>query len=280
MTATGNHPCLLKAIRYVVLIMGVAIVVVPFLYMLSVSFKLPAYTLELPPRLIPNPITLENYKQVFAQPNMLLYFGNSLFVATISTLSTVAISALMAYAFALMHFTGKNLLFSVLLVGMMIPPVMLIIPQFLVAKELKLLNTLAGLIFVYITMNLSMQTFLLRGVFGNVPRDLLDAALVDGGTQWTLFRRVVLPLSTPGLAVVTIFTFLYSWDEFPWADVAIQDVTKRTLPIAIALFQRPDLTEWGQVFALSIIALIPVLIVYIVFQRYFVTGVAMTGLKG
>jgi multiple sugar transport system permease protein len=253
---------------------------VPFLYMLSVSFKPPAYTLELPPRLIPNPITLANYKLVFAQQNMLIYFGNSLFVAVISTLGTVAISSLMAYAFALMHFAGKSVLFSILLVGMMIPPVMLIIPQFLVAKDLKLLNTLPGLILVYITMNLSMQTFLLRGVFSGVPRDLLDAALVDGGTQWTLFRRVVLPLSTPGLAVVVIFTFLYSWDEFPWADVAIQDVTKRTLPIAIALFQRPDLTEWGQVFALSVVALIPVLIVYIVFQRCFVTGVSMTGLKG
>jgi multiple sugar transport system permease protein len=162
----------------------------------------------------------------------------------------------------------------------MLPPVMLIIPQFLVAKDLKLLNSLAGLIVVYITMNLSLQTFLLRGVFAGVPRDLLDAALVDGGTQWTLFRRIVLPLSKPGLAVVVIFTFLYSWDEFPWAHVTIQDVTRRTLPVAIALFLRPDLTEWGQVFALSVIALIPVLIVYVVFQRYFVTGVAITGLKG
>lgn len=270
----------LSALRYAVLIFGVALVVVPFLYMLSTSFKPPAYTLEVPPRLIPSQITLDNYAQVFAQQNMLIYFGNSLFVAVISTLGTVAVSALMAYAFALMHFPGKNLLFSILLIGMMIPPVMLIIPQFLVSKELKLLNSLAGLIVVYITMNLSLQTFLLRGVFGGVPRDLLDAALVDGGTQWTLFRRIVLPLSKPGLAVVVIFTFLYSWDEFPWAHVAIQDVTRRTLPVAIALFQRPDLTEWGQVFAISVIALIPVLIVYVIFQRYFVTGVAITGLKG
>jgi multiple sugar transport system permease protein len=280
MNAPGTKRWLFGPIRYLLLIAGVAIVIVPFLYMVSVSFKPPAYTLELPPRLIPNPFTLENYRAVLAQKNMLIYFGNSLFVAVISTFGTVMISSLMAFAFALMHFSGKNILFSILLIGMMIPPVMLIIPQFLVAKDLKLLNSLAGLILVYITMNLSMQTFLLRGVFSAVPRDLLDAAMVDGGTQWTLFRRVVLPLSTPGLAVVVIFTFLYSWDEFPWADVAIQDVTKRTLPIAIALFQRPDLTEWGQVFALSVIAVIPVLIVYLVFQRYFVTGVAMTGLKG
>jgi ABC-type glycerol-3-phosphate transport system permease component len=280
MSAAGNRHWLSGLIRYALLLGGMALVVVPFLSMLSTSFKPPAYTLELPPRLIPSQITLDNYVQVFAQQNMLIYFGNSLFVAVISTLGTVAISALMAYAFALMRFPGKGALFSVLLIGMMIPPVMLIIPQFLVAKDLKLLNSLAGLIVVYITMNLSLQTFLLRGVFAGVPRDLLDAALVDGGTQWTLFRRIVLPLSKPGLAVVVIFTFLYSWDEFPWAHVAIQDVTRRTLPVAIALFLRPDLTEWGQVFALSVIALIPVLIVYVVFQRYFVTGVAITGLKG
>jgi len=179
-----------------------------------------------------------------------------------------------------MTFRGKNLLFSILLIGMMIPPVMLIIPQFLVAKELQLLNNLLGLIVVYITMNLSMQTFLLRGAFSSVPQDLLDAALIDGGNQWTLFRWIVLPLSRAGLAVVIIFTFLYSWDEFPWAHVAMKETAKRTLPIAIALFRRPDLTEWGQLFAMSAIALLPVLVVYIVFQRYFVAGIATTGLKG
>jgi multiple sugar transport system permease protein len=234
----------------------------------------------MPPQLFPRVITLDHYQEVFAKENLLIYFGNSLFVAVISTGSTVLISSLLAYAFARMRFRGKNALFSILLLGMMIPPVMLIIPQFLVAKELHLLNNLLGLIVVYITMNLSMQTFLLRGVFAGVPQDLLDAALIDGGDQWTLFRRIVLPLSKPGLAVVTIFTFLYSWDEFPWAHVAMKEATRRTLPVAIALFRRPDLTEWGQLFAMSIIALLPVLVVYIIFQRYFVAGIATTGLKG
>jgi multiple sugar transport system permease protein len=125
-----------------------------------------------------------------------------------------------------------------------------------------------------------MQTFLLRGFFEGIPRDLEEAALMDGASRWTIFRRIILPLSGPGLAVVTIFTFLYSWDEFPWANVAIKEATHRTLPIAIALFQSQHLTEWGQVFAASIVALIPVVIVFVIFQRHFIHGIATTGIKG
>jgi multiple sugar transport system permease protein len=163
---------------------------------------------------------------------------------------------------------------------MMIPPVMLIIPQFIVAKQLGLLDSLPGLVVIYVTMNLSMQTFLLRGFFEGIPRDLEEAAMIDGAGPLTIFWRIVLPLSRPGQAVVTIFTFLYSWDEFPWAHVAIKETTRRTLPIAIALFQSQHLTEWGQVFAASIVALVPVVAVFTLFQRYFIRGIAASGLKG
>jgi multiple sugar transport system permease protein len=129
-------------------------------------------------------------------------------------------------------------------------------------------------------MNISMQTFLLRGVFENVPRDLEEAALIDGGGPWTIFWRIILPLSWPGISVVIINTFLYSWEEFAWANVAIKNSSQRTLPIAIALFQSEHLTEWGQVFAASLVALVPVLIIFILFQRHFVQGISTTGLKG
>jgi multiple sugar transport system permease protein len=162
---------------------------------------------------------------------------------------------------------------------MMIPPVMLIIPQFLVAKSLQLFSHL-GLILVYTTMNIAMSTFLLRGVFESVPRELEEAALIDGGGNWAIFSRIILPLSLPGLAVVTINTFLYSWEEFAWANVAIKNASQRTLPIGIALFQSEHLTEWGQVFAASLLALVPVVLVFLIFQRYFVQGISTTGLKG
>jgi multiple sugar transport system permease protein len=248
--------------------------------MLITSLKPQAYIFEMPPRLWPREASLHNYRVALSKDLFDLYFANSLVVAIASTVLTVLISSLLAYAFARMKFPGRELVFYIFLLGMMIPPVMLIIPQFIIAKKLGLLDSLLGLVLVYITMNLPMQTFLLRGYFEGIPRDLEEAAVIDGASQWTIFRRIVLPLSRPGLAVATIFTFLYSWDEFPWAQVAIRDTTKRTLPIAIALFQSEHLTEWGQVFAASIVALIPVVIVFVIFQRHFIRGIATTGLKG
>jgi multiple sugar transport system permease protein len=187
---------------------------------------------------------------------------------------------MLAYGFSRLDFPGKEPLFYILLLGMMIPPVMLIVPQFIIAKNLDLLDTYQGLVLVYITMNLSINTFLLRGYFDNTPRDLEEAALIDGASRWQIFWRIVLPLSRPGLAVTAIFTFLYSWDEFPWAHVAVKETSRRTLPIAIALFQSQHLTEWGQVFAASIVALLPVVIVFVSLQRYFIRGIATSGMKG
>lgn len=269
-----------RALTYLLLIGGMAVVAVPFWYMVVTSLKPQTLIFEVPPRLWPQLITLRNYQEALSKDLFGLYFLNSLLVAVAATSTTVLTSSLLAFAFARLQFAGKRILFPVLLLGMMIPPVMLIIPQFLVAKELGLLNTHLGLILVYVTMNLSMQTFLLTGFFEDIPEELEDAARIDGAGSWTIFWRIVLPLSRPGLAVVTIFTFLYSWDEFPWAHVAIQETTRRTLPIAIALFQAQHLTEWGQVFAASIVALLPIVIVFVVFQRYFIRGIATSGLKG
>jgi ABC-type glycerol-3-phosphate transport system permease component len=269
-----------KVITYALLSLGIVIVLIPFWYMLVTSFKPQSYIFEMPPRLWPKEITLKNYTEALGKDLFWLYFLNSLIVSISSTAGTVIISSMLAYAFAHLKFPGREFLFYVFLLGMMIPPVMLIIPQFIIAKQLDLLNKYLGLVVMYVTMNLSMQTFLLRGFFEGIPRDLKEAALIDGASQWKIFWRIVMPLSRSGIAVVTIFTFLYSWDEFPWANVAITETTRRTLPIAIAFFQSQHLTEWGQVFAASIVALIPVVIVFTIFQRHFIRGIATTGLKG
>lgn len=269
-----------KIITYALLIFGLVIVVVPFWYMLITSLKPQAFIFEMPPRLWPSEVTLKNYIEALSKDYFGLYFLNSLFVASVTTVTTIFVSSMLAYAFARLEFPGKKVLFYIFLLGMMIPPVMLIIPQFIVAKHLDLLEKFTGLILVYVTMNISMQTFLLRGFFEGIPKDLEDAALIDGASNWTIFWKVIFPLSRPGIAVVTIFTFLYSWEEFPWAHVAIKETSKRTLPIAIALFQGQHLTEWGQVFAASLVSLVPVVIVFVLFQRHFIRGIATTGLKG
>lgn len=265
---------------YFLLLAGTVIVLLPFWYMLITSLKPQAFIFELPPRLWPSEISLINYQKALETDQFGLYFMNSLFVAVVTTVSTLMVSSLMAYAFARLKFRGKEFLFYFLLSGMMVPPVMLIIPQFIIAIFLDLTDKFLGLILVYITMNLSMQTFLLRGYFEGLPSEIEDAALVDGASRWKVFWKIVLPLSRPGLAVVTIFTFLFAWEEFPWANVAIKETTKRTLPIAIALFQSQHLTEWGQVFAASIMGIIPVVIVFAVFQKYFIRGISTSGIKG
>jgi multiple sugar transport system permease protein len=269
-----------KASTYLLLTVGAAVVLMPFVFMLTTSLKPQTLMFEFPPRLLPTEATLDNYTAVIEGDRFGLYFLNSLTVAITATALTLLVSSMLAYAFARLDFPGKEPAFYVLLLGMMIPPVMLIIPQFIVAKNLGLLSTLTGLIVVYVTMNLALQTFLLRGFFEAIPRDLEEAAFIDGAGRWRILWRIVLPLSRPGLAVVAIFTFLYSWDEFPWAHVAIQEVSKRTLPIAIALFHGQHVTQWGRVFAASMIALIPVVVVFAVFQRYFIRGISTSGMKG
>lgn len=271
---------IIRIISYAILVLGLGLVAIPLWYMVSTAFKPQTMIFEMPPDFWPDPSTWDNFIKALTTDRFGLYFWNSVEVALTSTVLTVLISSMMAYAFARLRFPGKEALFYLLLLGMMVPPVMLIIPQFIVVHWLDLYNNLWGLILVYVTMNIAMQTFLLRGVFEGIPRDLEEAALIDGGSNWTIFWKIVLPLSGPGLAVVIINSFLYSWEEFTWANVNIADSIHRTLPIGIALFQSEHLTEWGQVFAASLIALVPVVIVFVVFQRYFIQGISTTGLKG
>lgn len=269
-----------KILSYIVLGLGLVIVAIPFWYMISTAFKPQTMVFELPPQIWPDPSTLNNFVKALTTDKFGLYFLNSAKVTIISTFLTVLISSMLAFAFARLNFKFKEPLFYLLLLGMMVPPVMLIIPQFVISHWLNLYNNLWGLILVYVTMNISMQTFLLRGVFEGVPKDLEEAAMIDGGSPWTIFTKIVLPLSRPGLAVVTINSFLYSWEEYSWANVNIGDAANRTLPIGIALFQTEHLTEWGQVFAASLVALVPVVIIFIFFQKYFVQGISTTGMKG
>ena len=162
----------------------------------------------------------------------------------------------------------------------MVPTMMLIVPQFLLAKELHLLDSYAGLVVFYVGGTLALNTFLLRSFFQDIPRELEEAMVVDGAGPWKRYRQLILPLSRPALATVAIFTFLASWDEFVWALTIINDPEKRTLPIAIALFQGQYATSWGIVFAASAIAVVPVIAIFIALQRQFIGGIAAGAVKG
>lgn len=266
--------------RYAVLIVGACVMVTPFLYMVSTSFKTQTYVLTIPPQFIPIPATTENYQEALGSQNFALYFLNSLIIAIISTAGSVLFSSMMAFAFARFRFPGREFAFRLLLAGLTIPAVMLLIPQFILAKNLHLLDSLGGLIFFYIAGSLSLNTFLLRGFLASIPMELDQAMQVDGANAWTRYWRLALPLARPALATAIIFTFLNCWDEYPIALTMINGTEHAPLPLAIANYQGQHATQWGLVFAASLIAVVPVIVVFLVFQRYFVQGLTAGAVKG
>lgn len=265
--------------RLALLSAGAVVMILPFAYMLSTSFKPNALVLSIPPQFLPHHATTSNYTQAWSSNQFGHYFVNSLWVAVVTTVAAVLLSAMMAYALARFRFPGRAVAFGLILVGLMVPGLMMLIPQFLLAKKLLLLNSLWGLVVFYTGGNLALNTFLLRSFFQDIPWELEEAMVVDGGGPWTRFWRLILPLSRPALAVVAIFTFLASWDEFTWALTIINDPNKYTLPIGIALFQGQHSTSWGLVFAASAIAIGPVIAIFAVFQRQFVSGIATGAVK-
>jgi multiple sugar transport system permease protein len=266
--------------RLVLLSLGAVVMIVPFAYMLATSLKPNSLALEVPPQFIPRNPTTANYRDAWSSNQFGRYFVNSLGVAFATTAVSVLLSSMMAFAFARLRFRGRRLLFALLLVGLMVPTIMLIVPQFLLAKQLLLLDSYLGLVVFYAGGSLALNTFLLRSFFQDIPRELEEAMVVDGAGAWKRYWQLIMPLSRPALATVAIFTFLASWDEFIWALTIINDPSKRTLPIAIALFQGQYATSWGIVFAASVIAVLPVIAIFIALQRQFIGGITAGALKG
>ncbi len=267
-------------ILYTLAVVGGVIMIFPFLWMVSNALKENVFVIEYPPVLIPTNPSLGNFVKAWNAQNFQLYFRNSALVASVSTFLTVFFSALIAYAFARFKFPGREFLFFTILIVLMVPDVTLIIPRFQVAKVLGLRDSLWGLIVVYVAGSASANMFLLRGFFESLPKELEEAVLIDGGNYLTVFFRVIIPLSTPALATVAIFSFLGHWDEFTWALTAIDNPTRRTLPVAIYSFIGQHGTEWGLVFAAMIIALIPVLGLFIALQKHFTAGLTAGSVKG
>jgi len=277
----GQHEARIRRIAtYALAVAFGLIMIAPFVLMVSTAFKPHAYVLEIPPQLIPEEPTLDNFVRAWSSGDLPRYFLNSVVVTLLSTALSVTLAATLGFTFARYAFPGRRVLFAALLFTMMVPGMLLLIPQFIVARDLGLLNSLWGLIIVYAVMNLGLNTFLLRGFYASMPQELFDAAAVDGAGPWRAFRSIALPLSKPGLATVTIFSWLLAWDEFTWAITILADQELYTLPIGIRNLQVANQTEWGLVFAASLMALAPVLILFVALQRQFVSGAFVGATKG
>ena len=270
-------------LRYLLLAVGTVICVLPMVYMISTSLRPNGALYEYPPRFFPRweALTLENYEYILSQSKFYLNFLNSVFVSLSSVALAAAVSSAMAFVMGKFHFRGKKLLFGFIILTMIIPGTTMIVPQFELATHLGLVNRLWGLIPFYVAWVIPFSTFMIKGFMEGIPDEITEATYIDGASVWTVYVRISLPLAAPAIASVSIFNFLTAWEEYPWANTVINDNDLRTLPIAIAgFFGQHQFTQWGYVFAMSVMTLIPVVLVFITFQRFFVQGLTAGGVKG
>jgi len=269
-----------RLVQISIMVFLVLLMVLPFLWMLSTSLKSQQYILQTTPQLIPDPLTFESYTQLADRVNLGRTFFNSTFVALVTMVGQLVISSMAAYAFSRMEWRGRNTLFVLYLATMMIPSVVLVIPQFILVRSLGWVNSYAALIIP--SLSSAFGTFLLRQFFMGLPKDFEEAAFIDGANYFTIFWRVTLPLAQPALATLAIFSFMGSWNAYLWPLFAARREEVMTLPIALATLQAGPraLTEWNMVMAGSVVSVIPILVVYLLAQRWFVQGVVSSGIKG
>lgn len=275
-----NRQLLARIAIYAILVIFALLFLMPLLWMLSTSFKPKSqwFTREL--YWIPKTFTLQNYTILLSNSTTPIFrwFVNSLGVGVVVTTLILLIDSLAAYAYARMEFRGRKALFALLLSTLFLPGIMFLVPNFLTIYRLGLLNNYAGVIIPGLAGVFGV--FFLRQFFETIPKDLEEAAQIDGASQLQTFFRVVLPLAKPAMATLGIITFLGSWNDFLWPLLILKDRTLQTLPPGLRTLQGAYTSEYGQMMAGAVIAAVPVLILYVALQRYIVQSVATTGLAG
>jgi multiple sugar transport system permease protein len=293
-----RRPYPLSAVYYLLLLAGAVTMLLPLLWMISTSLKDSAAAVGDPLAWIPREagrirlhfenyaaawtaIKLEDYRlfRIFRVENgFALFYLNSLFVASCVTLGQVFTSSLAAFAFARLRFPGRDKLFLGYLATMMVPFLVMMIPVFVLLRRLGMLDSYQGLILPGIFS--AYGTFMLRQFFMTVPWELQEAARVDGASWWSVYWRIVMPLCKPALATLTTFTFLHTWNDFIWPLIVVKSDQFKTLPLGLQTFQGLYVTNWTQLMAASAIFMVPVIIVFVLNQRFFVRGIMLSGIKG
>lgn len=265
-----------RVIAWLLLLAGGLLMLTPLLFMFSTSLKDSADIYDL--RLIPAAPTLDNYRTVLSDGRFLRWFWNSLAIATIVTLSNVFFDSLVGYTLAKFQFRGRYLVFLAILSTLMIPTEMLVIPWYVMAKNFGWLDSYWGIMFP--GMMTAFGTFLMKQFFETVPTDFLEAARVDGLNEFTIFWRIALPLVTPALSALAIFTFLSNWTAFIWPLIVTTSKELYTLPVGLASFAVESQIQWELIMTGAALATLPTLAIFLLLQRYIVRGVVLAGLKG
>ena len=267
-----------RIILYAALVLFGLFFLLPLLWMFVTSIK--GSTEWVLPNWIPSQPTLESFRSIFADPSIpvLRWFINSLGIAAVFTALVLVIDAMAAYAYARLEFRGRNLLFSMLLATYVMPGLMFLIPNYLTINRLGLLNQYPGVIIPGLAGVFGV--FYMRQFFQGVPKEIEEAARIDGAGLWTTFARVVLPLAKGSLATLGVITFMGSWNDFLWPLLILNDRNRQTLPVGLATLQGQYTFDYGKLMAGAVVAAVPVLILYIFAQKYIVQGVATSGLAG
>jgi len=269
-----------KTLTLVGLVIFLLVILVPFWWIANMSFKSYAQIQFATSIYVPNPFTWENYTGLWTDTRFPLWFRNSLITALVVTATTIVIATLGGYAVARLQFPGRESVASLILILYLVPPALLFIPLYRVLAELGTTNHLTSLFLSYPTFTVPFCTWLLIGFFKALPKELEEAALIDGANRMKAFAKVLLPLATPGIVASAIFAFTLSWNEFLYALVFIQDEMSMTVPVGLNLLIYGDVFHWGELMAASVITTLPVVVLYMFIHRWMVEGLVAGSVKG
>lgn len=262
---------------YLALIVSSFLMVIPFYWSVGSSLKLEQFVFASPPQWWPNPLTLTNYVSVFTKIHFYRYFFNSVFVSVVTTLAHVFFDTLAAYAFAKLSFPGRNKLFFFMLLGLMVPFQVNLIPLYRIMAGLGWTNTYLALIVPNLTSIFGI--FMMRQFLMSIPNDLLDAGRIDGCTEFGVFTRIVLPLAVPGIATLTILTFMGTWNDFLWPRIVTSSEALFTLPVGLAQLQMKNTSNEAQIMAGTVLTALPMILVFLFMQRQFIEGMTVGAVK-
>ncbi|MCL6659193.1 carbohydrate ABC transporter permease [Paenibacillus amylolyticus] len=269
---------MVKILIYTMLSVAAVVWLLPVLWVVISSLKTNSDLYSFPPKLWPQPVTFEHFKEAFRKGDFGLYFMNSTIVTVSSTVLLLLINSMAGFALAKYRFRGSTIILIGFVSTLMIPIEVIMIPIFKVLSALGLYNSLLAIIIPPAATPTGV--FLMRQYLLSVPDELLEAARMDGAGEWKIYWSIILPIAKPILAVLAIFSFMWRWDDFVWPLIAISDPSKYTIQLALSNFIGEYNVDWGSLLAMSVITMLPVLIVFMVFQRYFVSGMITSGMKG
>lgn len=274
-----RHAMLPTVLTYLGLAAGLAFAGFPILWMFMASLKSNAEIFALPPRLLPEHVTGAAYGAILGDPVKVRFFVNSYVVAAVVTALTLVVAVITAYGFSRYTFRFKNVLSVFIISTQTVPPITLLIPYFGMVVALKMFNTYYALVLTYMVFTLPYAILLMVGYLNTIPKDLDEAVSIDGGSSWTALRRVILPLAVPGIVATAVYTFLLAWNEFLFALTLTKSMDMRTVPIGIELLMGQHAFEWNEMMAMSVLGSLPLLILYLFAQRYFLAGMTAGSVK-